>query len=86
NQGHQLKGVNLFACPENRSMTAEARQSMVDLVQHSSASVKTIASMLKYYIWARVFGKDVYIRTTSTLKEPVNNSRAKFVQASQDEG
>ncbi|KAK9318781.1 hypothetical protein V1517DRAFT_355535 [Lipomyces orientalis] len=62
-QGHQLEGINPFAYPENRSTTAEARQTMVDLVQHSSASVSSIASMLNTTYGLSLLGRDVYNRT-----------------------
>ncbi|KAK9355032.1 hypothetical protein V1523DRAFT_376179, partial [Lipomyces doorenjongii] len=36
-QRHQLEGVNPLAYPENRPMTPDAKRTMIDLVQHSSA-------------------------------------------------
>ncbi|KAK9350533.1 hypothetical protein V1523DRAFT_419542 [Lipomyces doorenjongii] len=39
-----LTGINPLAYPENRPVTAEARETMFYLVQHSSASLTTIAS------------------------------------------
>ncbi|ODQ73373.1 hypothetical protein LIPSTDRAFT_71785 [Lipomyces starkeyi NRRL Y-11557] len=45
-RGHQLEGINPLAYFENRPMTAEAKQIMVDLVQNSSASLTSITSVL----------------------------------------
>ncbi|KAK9481867.1 hypothetical protein V1527DRAFT_499502 [Lipomyces starkeyi] len=45
-EGHQLEGINPLAYQENRPMTAESRETMLDLVRHSSASLSTIASVL----------------------------------------
>ncbi|KAK9338834.1 hypothetical protein V1521DRAFT_381928, partial [Lipomyces starkeyi] len=84
-QGHQLKGLNPLAYPENRSMTAEARHSMVDLVQHSSASVSTIASMLNTTYGLSLLGRDVYNRTYQHTQR-TGNSTAKFVETLRDEG
>ncbi|KAK9251230.1 hypothetical protein V1507DRAFT_393277, partial [Lipomyces tetrasporus] len=53
--GHQLDGINPHAYPENRPLKAEARASMFDLVQHSSASLSTYGLSL--------LGRDVYNRT-----------------------
>ncbi|KAK9236669.1 hypothetical protein V1525DRAFT_362288, partial [Lipomyces kononenkoae] len=84
-QGHQLEGVNPFAYPENRSTTAEARQTMVDLVQHSSAPVSSIASMLNTTYGLSLLGRDVYNRTYQYTQR-TGNSTAKFVETLRDEG
>ncbi|KAJ8103568.1 hypothetical protein POJ06DRAFT_279327 [Lipomyces tetrasporus] len=47
-----------YAYPQNRQMTAEARETMLDLVRYSSASLSTIASVIN-----TTFGLDVYNRT-----------------------
>ncbi|KAK9369440.1 hypothetical protein V1509DRAFT_562284, partial [Lipomyces kononenkoae] len=76
-QGHQLEGINPFAYPENRSTTAEARQTMVDLVQHSSAPVSSIASMLNTTYGLSLLGRDVYNRTYQYTQR-TSNSTAKI--------
>ncbi|KAK9354952.1 hypothetical protein V1523DRAFT_424544 [Lipomyces doorenjongii] len=45
-EGHQLEGINPLAYPENRPVTAESRETMLDLVRRSSACLSTIASVL----------------------------------------
>ncbi|KAK9333649.1 hypothetical protein V1520DRAFT_331333, partial [Lipomyces starkeyi] len=57
---HQLEGINPLAYPENRPMTAESRETMLDLVRHSSASLSTIASVLNTTYGLSLLGRDVY--------------------------
>ncbi|KAK9318718.1 hypothetical protein V1517DRAFT_334816 [Lipomyces orientalis] len=40
----QLEGINPSAYPENRRLTPAARETILDLVGHSSASYNTIAT------------------------------------------
>ncbi|KAK9483925.1 hypothetical protein V1527DRAFT_471647 [Lipomyces starkeyi] len=55
-------------------MTAEAWQSMIDLVQHSSASVGTIASMLNTTYGLSWLGRDVYNRTYQYTQKTGNST------------
>ncbi|KAK9234103.1 hypothetical protein V1525DRAFT_318553, partial [Lipomyces kononenkoae] len=45
-QGHQLEGVDSLSYSVNRPVTAEARATMFELVQDSSTTLNTVASML----------------------------------------
>ncbi|KAK9369640.1 hypothetical protein V1509DRAFT_652015 [Lipomyces kononenkoae] len=83
--GHQLECINPFAYPEKRSTTAEARQTMVDLVQHSSAPVSSIATTLNTTYGLSLLGRDVYNRTYQYTQR-TGNSTAKFVETLRDEG
>ncbi|KAK9481710.1 hypothetical protein V1527DRAFT_502452, partial [Lipomyces starkeyi] len=67
--GHQIDGINPDAYPENRPVTAEARATMFDLVQHSSASFSTIASVLNSTYGLSLLGRDVYNRTYDNFCE-----------------
>ncbi|ODQ74805.1 hypothetical protein LIPSTDRAFT_68916 [Lipomyces starkeyi NRRL Y-11557] len=62
-ENHQLQGINPLAYPENRSLTPEARETMLDLVRHSNASYTSIASVINTTYGLSLLGRDVYNRS-----------------------
>jgi hypothetical protein len=58
---------------------------MFDLVQHSSASFSTIASVLNSTYGLSLLGRDVYNRTYDNFRENKSPS-ARFIETLRDEG
>ncbi|KAJ8096471.1 hypothetical protein POJ06DRAFT_284121 [Lipomyces tetrasporus] len=68
--------INPLAYPENRAVTGEARETMFGLVQHSSASLTTIASVLITTYRLSLFGRDalrdhVYIYLVNVAEDNI---------------
>jgi hypothetical protein len=84
-EGHQLEGINPFAYPENRPVSAGARETMLDLVRHSSASMRTIASMLNNTYGLSLLPRDVYNRTYD-YTQAKGSSTARFIEHLRDDG
>ncbi|KAK9334351.1 hypothetical protein V1521DRAFT_353822, partial [Lipomyces starkeyi] len=84
-RGHQLEGINPLAYPENRPMTAEAKQIMVDLVQNTSSSLTSITLVLTTTYGLSLLSRDVYNRTYRYTQRN-EKSTVKFVEKLRDEG
>ncbi|KAK9241911.1 hypothetical protein V1506DRAFT_569288 [Lipomyces tetrasporus] len=82
--GHQLEGINPRAYPKNRPLTAAPRETTLDLVQHSTASFNTIASVLNTTHGLSLLGRDVYNRSYDYTQK--GTSTAKFIETLQAEG
>ncbi|KAJ8102033.1 hypothetical protein POJ06DRAFT_280652 [Lipomyces tetrasporus] len=73
--GHQLEGINPRAYPENRPLTAAPRETMLDLVQHSTASFNAIASVLNTTHGLSLLGRDVYNRSYDYTQKGTDQQR-----------
>ncbi|KAK9492039.1 hypothetical protein V1508DRAFT_324354, partial [Lipomyces doorenjongii] len=82
---HQLEGVNPLGYPENRPMTPDAKRTMIDVVQHSSAPLPTIVSIINTPYGLSLLGRDVHSRTYD-YTQIKGISTAKFIQTLRDQG
>ncbi|KAK9319778.1 hypothetical protein V1517DRAFT_265634, partial [Lipomyces orientalis] len=73
------------AYPENRRLTPAARETMLDLVERSSASYNTIASVLNATHGLSLLGRDVYNRSYDYTQNTVS-STAKLIEILREDG
>ncbi|KAK9341062.1 hypothetical protein V1521DRAFT_354567, partial [Lipomyces starkeyi] len=78
---HQLEGINPAAYPENRPLPAEARETMLDLVQHSTTSYRTVASVLNSTYGLSLLSRDV----DRTIIHRTKASTTKLIETLRDD-
>ncbi|KAK9482146.1 hypothetical protein V1527DRAFT_492992 [Lipomyces starkeyi] len=82
---HQLEGFNALAYPENRPLSPEARKTMIDLVQHSSAPLRRLGQYLTLRTDCSCWvGTCIIVLTNYTQSS--GTSTAKFIETRRDLG
>jgi hypothetical protein len=82
---HQLEGINPAAYSENRPLPAEARETMLDHVQHSTVSYRTVASVLNSTYGLSLLSRDVYNRSYDYTQNKGTSTR-KLIETLRDDG
>ncbi|KAJ8103433.1 hypothetical protein POJ06DRAFT_241866 [Lipomyces tetrasporus] len=76
--GHQLEGINPRAYPEEPTLDRRAQRNHAHLVQHSTASINAIASVLNTTHGLSLLSRDVYNRSYDYTQK--GTSTAKFIE------